>query len=86
MACKGVPYARIDSILNLSLCLSSTIGRAVNADSMARASQLYLTFRPEAKVGIIRYLDVFDEGFGGLVRRTMVIGASDVVVLIWRSR
>jgi hypothetical protein len=31
----------MDSILDLSRCFSSTIGRAVNAESMSKASQLH---------------------------------------------
>ena len=30
----AVPYARMDSIFDLSRCLSSTMGRAVNAESI----------------------------------------------------
>lgn len=62
----SIPYASIDSILDLSRCFSSTIGRAVKAESMARASQLQLILRPVFKGAIIRGTGVYDGAFGGL--------------------
>lgn len=44
-----VPCARIVSILDLSLCLSSMMGRAVNAESMA-AIEAALTVQPGGRV------------------------------------